>query len=103
MEQLTLKDILYIVGAITAIVSFVSLVGKPYKTLKENLDKQEKTLDKQEKTVEAISQDLISQQKLLNSSLKVQLLVLEHMVYGNHTDNMKKQLQKLQETIIDVQ
>ena len=37
MEQITLKDILYIVAAITAIISFITLISKPYKLIKEKI------------------------------------------------------------------
>lgn len=95
MESITIKDILYILAAITAIVAFAKMLTKPYKELQDKLDKQEKTIADLSNTIKA-------QQKLLNSSLKVEMLLMEHIVYGNHTDTLKKELTNLQSVIVDV-
>lgn len=95
MEAVTIKDILYILAAITAVVTFAKMVTKPYKELKEKIDEQGKTINDLSNTIKA-------QQLLLNSSLKVEMLLMEHIVYGNHTDMLKKELTNLQSTIVDV-
>lgn len=94
MENLTLKDILYIVGAITAVVAFVKMINKPYKEL-------EAKLTAQEKSITDLSNSIKAQQKLLNSSLKVQILLMQHTIYGNHTEGMKEELHHLQSQIVD--
>lgn len=95
MEGITIKDILYILAAITAVVTFAKMVTKPYKELKEKIEKQENTIADLSNTIKA-------QQKLLNSSLKVEMLLMEHIVYGNHIDMLKKELTNLQSVIVDV-
>lgn len=95
MEGITIKDILYILAAITAVVTFAKMVTKPYKELQEKIEKQENTIADLSNTIKA-------QQKLLNSSLKVEMLLMEHIVYGNHTDMLKKELTNLQSVIVDV-
>lgn len=94
MEALTLKDILYIIGAITAVVAFVKLINKPYKELEAKLTTQEKSIND-------LSNSIKAQQKLLNSSLKVQILLMQHVIYGNHTDTMKEELHHLQSEIVN--
>lgn len=95
MEAITIKDILYLIGAITAIISFVALISKPHKELRESLAKNEET-------IEDLSNTIKVQQKLLNSSIKVQMLLMEHIIYGNHVDAIKTELAELQSTILDV-
>lgn len=95
MENVTLKDILYIVGAITAIVAFIFKAWKPYQDLKDQIARQEQTITD-------LSNSIKAQQKLLNSSLKVQMLMMEHVVYGNHTEMLKSELTNLQSIIVDV-
>ena len=94
MESITLKDILYVLGAITTIVTFIIFVSKPYKEI-------HKKLDKHDLIVEDLSETIKVQQKLLNSSLKVQMLLMQHVIYGNHVDIIKKELSNLQNDIID--
>ena len=94
METLSLKDILYIIGAITAVVAFVKLINKPYKELEEKLTAQQKLITD-------LSNSIKAQQKLLNSSLKVQILLMQHTIYGNHTESMKEQLNHLQSEIVN--
>lgn len=95
METITIKDILYILAAITAIVTFAKMLTKPYKELQDNFEDQKKSIADLSNTIKA-------QQKLLNSSLKVEMLLMEHIVYGNHIDTLKKELTNLQSTIVDV-
>lgn len=92
---LTLTDVLWILGAITAIITFINLVNKPYKDLEEKVNTQAQT-------VKDLSNDIKAQQKLLNNSLKAQLLLMQHLVYGNHTDSMKQELTRLQSIIVDI-
>ena len=94
VESITLKDILYIIGAITAIVAFVKLINKPYKEL-------ESKITTQEQLITDLSNSIKAQQKLLNSSLKVQILLMQHVIYGNHTEGMKEELRHLQSQIVD--
>ena len=95
MEAITIKDILYIIAAITAVITFAKMITKPYKELQDNIEEQKKTIADLSNTIKA-------QQKLLNSSLKVEMLLMEHIVYGNHTETLKKELTNLQSTIVDV-
>ena len=94
METISLKDILYIIGAITALVTFVNLINKPYKEL-------EVKILSQEKLITDLSNSIKAQQKLLNSSLKVQILLMQHVIYGNHTESMKDELHRLQSEIVN--
>ena len=93
-STLLFKDVLWFIGAITAIISFVVLITKPYSTLKDKIETEEKKLEKINNTIK-------DQQILLNSSLKVQLLLMQHVIYGNHTDTIKKKLEELEATIVD--
>ena len=94
MESITLKDILYVLGAITTIVTFIIFVSKPYKEI-------HKKLDKHDLIVEDLSETRKVQQKLLNSSFKVQMLIMQHVIYCNHVDVIKQELSNLQNDIID--
>ena len=94
MQNLTFSEILWILGAITAVCTFVGFISRPYKMLQDKLTEQEKTISE-------VSDEIKVQQKLLNSSLKVQLLLMQHIVYGNHTELLKTELDKFQETIVD--
>lgn len=94
MESVTLKDILYIIGAITAVVAFVKLISKPYKELESKMTTQEQSIND-------LTNGIKAQQKLLNHSLKVQILLMEHVVYGNHTEKMKEELHSLQSEIVN--
>lgn len=95
MENITLKDILYVLSAITVIITFIVKAWKPYQDLRDQIDKQQQTITD-------LSNSIKAQQRLLNSSLKVQMLLMEHTVYGNHTDMLKAELTKLQSIIVDV-
>ena len=84
-NTLTFAEVLWLIGGITAIATFYKLLTSPYKELDDKLLKQEKTIDN-------LSSEIKIQQSLLNSSLKVQLLLMQHIIYGNHTDAIKKEL-----------
>lgn len=94
METFPLKDILYVIAAITSVFAFVKLITKPYKELEDKLTAQEKLITD-------LSNSIKAQQKLLNSSLKVQILLMQHVIYGNHTDSMKEELHHLQSEIVN--
>ena len=95
MEKITFAEVLWVIAAITAMISFVTLINKPHKTLEDKITKQENQ-------IKELCVDINNQQKLLNSSLKVQLLLMQHMIYGNHTDAIKKKLEELEAAIVDV-
>lgn len=94
-NTLLVTDVLWVLAAIVAVGTFVTYITKPYKKLQEQLDKQAQTINE-------LSNNIKAQQHLVNSSLKVQLLLIQHIVYGNHTENLKAELANLQETIIDL-
>lgn len=94
METVSLKDILYLIGALTAVISFVILLTKPFKELRQSINDHENS-------IKDLSETIKVQQKLLNSSLKVQMLLMEHIVYGNHVEDIKKELKTLQSIILD--
>lgn len=93
-DTILVKDILWILAAIMTIAGFIGFISNPYTKLKNKMSEQEQN-------IKELSREIKTQQQLLNSSLRVQLLLLQHMIYGNHVEDMKEELSKLQTTIID--
>jgi hypothetical protein len=91
---LTFAEVLWFIGGISALITFYKLLTTPYKELDDKLTKQQKTITD-------LSSEIKIQQSLLNSSLKVQLLLMQHVIYGNHTEAIKSELAKFQEAIVD--
>lgn len=104
-NTLLYKDVLWIIGSVVAIVAFAKLITAPFKSIDAKIVAQEKTfnnkIEEQEKILKNLESTIQNQQILLNSSLKIQLLLLQHTVYGNHTDAIKEKMQELEATIID--
>lgn len=104
-NTLMFKDVLWVIGAIVAVVAFAKIVIHPFRDLNDKITSQETSFNskigEQEETLKNLGTTLNNQQKLLNSSLKVQILLLQHTVYGNHTDAIKKKLEELESVIID--
>lgn len=94
-DTILVKDLLWILAAIMTIAGFIGFVSSPYNKLKNKISEQEQS-------IKELSSEIKTQQQLLNSSLKVQLLLMQHIIYGNHTDALKDELTKLQATIINV-
>ena len=90
MEQLTLKDILYILAAITAVVSFYKLVKKPFDDINTSLKKIETQNDDNKKEVEALKNGFKEVQKDLNNHGDMIYQILDHMATNNNTGNMKR-------------
>lgn len=94
-DTILVKDLLWILAAIMTVAGFIGFVSSPYSKLKNKIAEQEQS-------IKELSGEIKTQQQLLNSSLKVQLLLMQHIIYGNHTDALKEELTKLQAAIINV-
>ena len=90
MKTITLDNIIYFIGALSTVITFLVLILNPFTRLKDN-----------EKEISKLSETVKNQQKLLNSSIKVQMLLMEHIIYGNHVDNIKSELKNLQAIILE--
>ena len=91
MKTITLDNIIYFIGALSTVITFLVLILNPFTRLKDN-----------EKEISKLSETVKNQQKLLNSSIKVQMLLMEHIIYGNHVDNIKSELKNLQAIILEI-
>ena len=90
METITLKDILYILAAITARVSFYKLIKKPFEDINTSLKKIEKQNDDNKKEVDGLKEVFRNMQKDLDNHGDMIYRMLDHMATNNNTGNMKR-------------
>lgn len=90
MENITLKDILYIIAAITAVVSFYKLVKKPFDSIEDSLKKIEKQNEENKKEIEGLREDFRGIQKDVTNHGDMIYQMLDHMATDNNTGNMKR-------------
>lgn len=90
MEQLTVKDILYILAAITAVASFYKLIKKPFDDINTSLKKIEKQNDDNKQEIERLASDVKVLQKDVTNHGDMIYQMLDHMATSNNTGNMKR-------------
>ena len=97
MESITLKDILYILAAITARVSFYKLIKKPFEDINTSLKKIEKQNDDNKKEIDGLREDFRNIQKDVTNHGDMIYRMLDHMATNNNTGNMKRCLDEYNE------
>lgn len=90
MEELTIKEVLYLIGGVVAVWGFVEKIIKPFKSINEsllaikqqNVDKQ-RDMDELKGFVNNIKEDVSKQGDMIYQ-------MLDHMATNNNTGNMKR-------------
>ncbi len=90
MEELTLKELLYLIGGIVAVWGFVEKVIKPFKSIndslltikQQNADKQ-RDIDDIKSVVDGLKEDVNKQGDMIYQ-------MLDHMATNNNTGQMKR-------------
>lgn len=97
MEQLTLKDILYILAAITAVITFFKFVKKPFDDINASLRDIKKQNDDNKKEIEGLRDDLKEVKKDVMNHGDMIYQMLDHMATNNNSGDMKRCLDSYNE------
>lgn len=90
MEQLTLKDLLYLLAAVTAVISFYKLMKKPFDDISNSLKDIKKQNDDNKKEIEGLRDDFKGIKKDVENHGDMIYQMLDHMASNNNTGNMKR-------------
>ena len=90
MENITIKDVLYVLTAITAVISFYKLLKKPFDEINTSLKKIEKQNDENKKEIEGLREDFQIIKKDVDNHGDMIYQMLDHMASNNNTGNMKR-------------
>lgn len=90
METLTVKDMLWLLAAITTVISFYKLIKKPFEDINSSLKKIEKQNDDNKKEIDGLRNDFRAMQKDVDNHGDMIYTMLDHLATNNNTGNMKR-------------
>lgn len=90
MDNLTVKDLLWLIGAITAAISFYNVIKKPFNEIDKSLKEIKKQNEDNKKEIDGLRNDFRSIQKEVTNHGDMIYQMLDHMATDNNTGNMKR-------------
>ena len=87
-------------GAVAIIVSFIKWIQKPDTPRDEKLKKHDELLDNDNKRLKYLEEKQIETDDAYKILLKSMLAMMSHELDGNHTNELKKAKDELQEYLI---
>lgn len=84
-------------GATAVIAKFV----KPYQNIKASVENLKLRMDRNDERWAAQEKQVSANEKIQRVMLKGQLQMINHMIYGNHTEQLHEVMQEMQDCLIE--